>query len=228
MIVPGWPLADRVRAGVTERSDGLHALSGRLDCRDDRAALADRTGLQLAWLEQVHGTRVVRAEEACSARLQADAAWSTTPGIAAVVLTADCLPVLLADTKGTVVAAAHAGWRGLAAGVLQATVAALPCAPGELHAWLGPAISQSAFEVGPEVERAFTVQDAQAASFFRPGAGDRLHADLYGLARRALHGAGVANVHGGEWCTYSQAERFYSHRLNRSAGRMASFIAITH
>ena len=140
------------------------------------------------------------------------------------MLTADCLPVLLRDRSATRVAVAHAGWRGLAAGVLEATVAALGVPGPELIAWLGPAIGQAAFEVGPEVRAAFVARDPHAQAAFRPGRADRWHADLALLARQRLADAGVAAVYGGDLCTFSDRERFFSHRRDGTSGRMASLI----
>ncbi|HEY5790046.1 MAG TPA: peptidoglycan editing factor PgeF, partial [Gammaproteobacteria bacterium] len=175
----------------------------------------------LLWLEQVHGTRVVHADD-WQPGCRADAAWSDRPGSACVVLTADCLPVLFCDRAGTRVAAAHAGWRGLAGGVLEATLQALGVAPADLLAWLGPAIGPAAYEVGAEVRAAFVDADPGAAGAFvatRPG---HWHADLYALARRRLARAGVAALHGGGLCTHSEPARFYSYRRDGSTGRMAT------
>jgi YfiH family protein len=139
-------------------------------------------------------------------------------------MTADCLPVLLCDRKGGTVAAAHAGWRGLAAGVLERAVEALGVSPGQVLAWLGPAIGPDAFEVGPEVRRQFLSADPGAESAFHTGSGDRWWADLYRLARRRLERVGVAAVFGGEYCTYSDPDRFFSFRRDGTTGRMASLI----
>jgi YfiH family protein len=140
------------------------------------------------------------------------------------VQVADCMPVLLADRAGTVVAVAHAGWRGLAGGVIERTVEAMRANPGELAAWLGPAIGQDAFEVGEEVRAAFVAGDAGAAAAFRPGAPGKWHADLYALARRRLARLGVAAVAGGGWCTFTDEARFFSYRRSRVTGRMAALV----
>ena len=198
---------------------------------DDPAAVAEnrrrvREALALPseplWLEQVHGTAVARFGEAV--RPRADASVALAPGQVCAVMVADCLPVLLADRAGTCVAAAHAGWRGLAAGVLEATVAALPVDPAQLVAWLGPAIGPEAFEIGPEVREAFLAVDPEAADAFRPGTGDRWLADAYRLARQRLARAGVTDVHGGGLCTVSDPTRFFSYRRDGVTGRMAALI----
>ncbi len=156
------------------------------------------------------------------AQARADAAVTFARGQVCAVLVADCLPVFLAGRAGDRVGIAHAGWRGLAAGVVEATVAALACAPEELVAWLGPSIGPRAFEVGPEVRDAFLVQDAGAAAAFHPGRAGRWLADLPGLARRRLAAAGVTTVSGGDLCTHSDATRFYSFRRDGATGRMAA------
>lgn len=176
------------------------------------------------WLRQVHGTRCVELYGPEDPdRIEADAAWTTQPGVVCAVLTADCLPVALADRNGRGVGVAHAGWRGLANGVIEALVTALPVDPADLVAWLGPAIGPAAFEVGPEVRDAFVRTDPGATAAFRPGAGDRWHADLYELARRRLRALGVTSIEGGGFCTFSDPERFFSHRrAGGPTGRMAT------
>jgi len=240
-IVPDWPAPARVRAAFSTRAGGvsrgvyaglnLGALSG-----DDPAAVAEnRRRLAAAlglpaepcWLWQVHGTRVVRApfQKNSAAPPEADAIYTTQTGVVCAVLAADCLPVLLCDEDASVVAAAHAGWRGLAAGVLEATVAALPVAPARLLAWLGPAIGPEAFEVGTEVRAAFLAADPGAAPAFRPGpAPGKWYADLFALARQRLARIGVARVHGGGLSTHADAARFYSHRRDGRTGRMAALV----
>ena len=152
----------------------------------------------------------------------ADAAVAFGPGPVCAVLVADCLPVFLASRDGDRVGVAHAGWRGLAAGVIEATIVALGCDPARLVAWLGPAIGPQAFEVGEEVRSAFTAQDPAAAVHFHPGRADRWLADLPALARRRLMNCGVASVHGGGACTASDPARFYSYRRDGVTGRMAA------
>lgn len=184
-----------------------------------------------AWLKQVHGVHVVDAATAAAAAHppEADASISTRPGVVCAIMTADCLPVLLADADGRVVGAAHAGWRGLAAGVLQATVRAMrEVGAGRVQAWLGPAIGPREFEVGEEVVRAFAGLGAEAATAFRakPGSPGKHLADLPALARLALAEAGVVDVAGGTRCTVGEPEDFYSFRRDGVTGRMASLIWI--
>ena len=179
---------------------------------------------QIQWLHQVHGRDVVRAP--ADGTSTADAAWTDTPSVACAVMTADCLPVLLADHDGEAVAAVHAGWRGLSAGVIEAAVTAMKVAPAALSAWLGPAIGPQAFEVGPEVRTAFVDHDAAHAPAFVAGHGDRWMADLHALARRRLERIGVADVHGRTHCTFTEERQFYSFRRERVCGRMAALIWI--
>ena len=234
-IVPDWPAPARVRALSTTRvggvSTGTYAGLNLGDHVGDVAAavLANRRLLRAAlpaeplWLRQVHGTRVVDAAvAACGA--EADAALSRETGRVCVVMTADCLPVLFCDRAGSVVAVAHAGWRGLAAGVLEQTVATMGTAPDQLLAWLGPAIGPAAFEVGDEVRDAFAAADPAAAAAFAAGATGKWLADLFQLARQRLARLGIAAVFGGGVCTYSDPQRFYSHRRDRTSGRMATLI----
>lgn len=235
--VPDWAVPAGVRAIQTERGEAGasqppfdafnladHVGDAPAAVAANRAALRASLALpaEPGWLRQVHGARVVALPAGAGA--EADAAWTDRPGVVCAVLTADCLPVLMTDDDGTVVAAAHAGWRGLAAGVLEATVAALPVPPARLRAWLGPAIGPTAFEVGPEVRAAFLQQDRGDATAFRAGRGDRWWADLPVLARRRLLRCGVGRIDGGTWCTVSEPGRWYSHRRDGRSGRMASLI----
>lgn len=179
---------------------------------------------QPCWLTQVHGAEVVEAGH-FDAPPEADGSISHDPAFVAVVRTADCLPLLFCSTDGTEVAAVHAGWRGLAGGVIEAAVRRLRTDPGEMLVWLGPAISQPAYEVGAEVRDAFVSQDAAAADCFRPNDRGRWQADLYGLARRRLAALGISSVSGGGFCTFADRDRFFSYRRDGSSGRMLSFIA---
>ena len=236
-IVPDWPAPPGVSALVTTRVGGASRgpyAEGNLAAHvvDDPVAVAAnraRLDRQLAgagpvlWLEQVHGTVVVAADDWTPGTV-ADAAWSDRPGPVCAVLTADCLPVLFCAHNGSRVAAAHAGWRGLAAGVLEATVAALGVPPGSLLAWLGPAIGAHAYEIDTAVRDAFVGADPGAATAFvatRPG---HWRADLYALARRRLARVGVDAVYGGGLCTASDSARFYSYRRDGVTGRMASLV----
>jgi len=177
------------------------------------------------WLRQVHGTTVV-VEPAVGGEPEADAAVSCTPGTVLAILTADCLPVVLCSADGRWIGAAHAGWRGLAAGVLEATVAAMRTPAETLLAWLGPAAGPDAYEVGAEVHDAFVARDAQAASAFVPTRPDHWRVDLHALARQRLQLAGVLPhaIHGGEHCTIGDPVRFYSHRRDQRTGRMATLV----
>jgi len=235
LLQPDWPAPANVRACVTTRAGGVSRapfdsfnLGEHVD--DDPAAVAENRrrlqallGCRPAWLSQVHGVAVVEADPARV--LEADASWSAAPGVACTIMTADCLPVLFCDRAGRRVAAAHAGWRGLASGVLEASVAALGCPADQVLAWLGPAIGPQAFEVGAEVRAAFVGQHAAAAAAFVPSVNPgRFMADLYQLARIRLAAIGVTAVYGGGLCTYSDAERFYSYRRQPRTGRLASLV----
>jgi hypothetical protein len=235
---PDWPAIPSVQALCTTRLGGVSIgpyasfnLGGHVGdaisaVAENRARLTRELGVDILWLDQVHGATVVDVGDDTLSSPTADAAISRRAGRACAVLTADCLPVLLARQDGQAVGAAHAGWRGLCAGVLEATVAAL----GEGHtlqAWLGPAIGPAAFEVGDEVRTAFLAHDAQATVAFRPGAQvGKWMADLYTLARQRLAACGVTAVYGGGLCTHGDATRFYSYRREPVTGRMASLIWI--
>ena len=236
-IVPDWPVATSVRAVTTTRqggaSRGSYASMNPADhVGDDPAAvMANRQTLQQVlnlpgqpvWLQQVHGTVVVNAATAGIAPA-ADAAFSSQPGVVCAVLTADCLPVLLADTAGQCVAAIHAGWRGLAAGVIEQAATAMG-RPGEaLLAWLGPAIGPSVYRVGDEVRDTFMGYNPEAAGAFRQGSDGEWFADLYQLARQRLADCRVTSVYGGRDCSFTDSERFYSYRRDGATGRMATLI----
>lgn len=236
-ILPAWPAPPQVRACTTTRSGGVSvgpyaSLNLAAHVGDVPAAVTEnRTRLHRAlslpaeprWLNQVHGTAVAVAGEGCGG--EADASVATQPGAVCAVLTADCLPLLLCDRAGTVVAAVHAGWRGLLAGVIEATVARLERPASELLVWLGPAIGPAAFEVGAEVRAAFLATDGGAAEgAFRPSPAGRWLADLYALARLRLWRLGIGAVYGGDLCTFSDSARFYSYRRDGVTGRMASLI----
>ena len=242
VIVPDWPAPPAVRAAFTLRMGGVSAapfdsLNVGAHVGDAGAAVAEnrrrvRTQLRLPaeplWLEQVHGTEVadldVLSGQAAAALPTADAAIARRAGNVCVMQVADCMPVLFAARDGRAVAAAHAGWRGLAAGVLEKAVARLAVAPGGLIAWLGPAIGPAHFEVGSEVRAAFLAHDAAAAQAFSPNNRGRWQCDLGTLARRRLERAGVSAVFGGDWCTYSDPLRFFSYRRDGQCGRMAALI----
>lgn len=236
-IEPDWPAPRWVRALVTTRNGGVSRgpyASLNLGTRvgdDPRAVAENRARVRAAlpaepkWLHQMHGIDVVQAERA-EADTRADAAFTRAPDVVCAVQVADCLPVLLCDGKGTRVAAAHAGWRGLGAGVLERAVAALESPPEGLLAWLGPAIGPRAFEVGADVLDIFTAADPDAATAFQAVREGKWLADLYALARRRLARAGVSAVYGGGFCTVGEPARFFSHRRDRVTGRQAAFIWI--
>ncbi len=221
-LLPDWPAPPRVRALTTLRPAtpvGAYRSGESFDLSRqarDGSAIAALLPEVPCWLRQVHGAGVVEASPANRGR-EADASWTDRPGCVCAVLTADCLPVLFCDRHGRRIAAAHAGWRGLAAGVLEATVMAMGGRTRDCLAWLGPAIGPRAFVVGPEVREAFVRHDARAGAAFAPAGDERWHADLPALARQRLAALGIAAVSGGGLCTHSDPDRFYSHR--RDAGR---------
>jgi polyphenol oxidase len=244
-IVPDWPVSDRVRAVITTRAGGVSLgpwgdgdLGGmNLGTRTgDADEQVDRNRRRLAgllpqaprWLALRHGAGVVDAESVTGEPAPADASTATLQGVVCCVTVADCLPVLLADRQGRVIGAAHAGWRGLAGGVIQATVQAMrarvPGSAGDIVAFLGPCIGPDAFEVGDEVLMAMQRQLPDAGRAFRPLGGRKLLADLPELARQALAQVGVHGVYGGRWCTYSDPGNFYSFRRDRITGRHAALI----
>jgi YfiH family protein len=235
-INASWPAPDNVHALTTTRRGGVsggpyaslnlgnHVGDAIEHVSANRACLAEALGLGAPplWLRQVHGTRVVRVEHGAEGA-EADGSMATEPGQVCAVLTADCLPILLCDRAGTRVAALHAGWRGLAAGIVEAGVRAM--GPGaELLAWLGPGIGQAAYEVGDEVREVFVDADRGAAAAFAPSPRGRWMADMYALARARLCATGITAVYGGEYCTASQADLFFSYRRDGTTGRMASLI----
>ena len=237
---PHWPAPHGVRALSTRRGDAHNGASrAPYGCfnlgdhvGDDPAAIAEnRRRLKVEaglpsephWLSQVHGIRVADLDSP-GAPGPADAAIARGPAKVCAILTADCLPILFASGAGDTVAAAHAGWRGLAAGVIEATVHAMGVPPGSVVAWLGPAIGPKHFEVGAEVREAFLGADPKVDEAFEPNARGRFMADLNVLARRRLQRLGVSRIYGGGECTYSQADRYYSHRRDGITGRQATLI----
>ncbi|MDU7133906.1 purine nucleoside phosphorylase YfiH [Phytobacter diazotrophicus] len=237
LIVPEWPLPSGVAACSSTRIGGVSlppydSLNLGAHCGDDlthveenrkRAFMAGNLPSKPVWLEQMHGKDVLKLTGEPYASKRADASYSNSPGTVCAVMTADCLPVLFCNRAGTEVAAAHAGWRGLCAGVLEETVNCFADKPENILAWLGPAIGPDAFEVGPEVRDAFMAVQSIADSAFRP-AGEKYYADIYILARQRLASVGVTQVFGGDRCTFSQKDDFFSYRRDKNTGRMASFI----
>lgn len=259
LLIPDWPAPRGVRALSTTRAGGVSAAPwhsfnlGDHVGDDARAVAANRAALRRelpaepVWLTQVHGTRCVDAARALPGS-EADASFTRERGVVCAVLTADCLPVLFCDAAGTVVGIAHAGWRGLAAGVIEVLVAAMQVPGGELMAWLGPAIGPQAFEVGGEVRDVFVAHDARAADAFVAAPGDKWRCDIYALARQRLDALGIRRVAGArsaipgidgprrgvpvtqsestgaDFCTVADRERFFSYRRDGVTGRMASLI----
>ena len=216
-IVPDWPAPANVRALVSERSLGdMKSEAGRLRLRALLPA-------EPVWLRQVHGTDVIDAASA-SAGTAADASYAHKKNAVCVVMAADCMPVLLADERGEVVGIAHAGWRGLCAGVIEATIAAMGVPGARILAWLGPAIGPADYEVAEEVRAAFLRRDARAESAFTPARPGHWRFDLYAVARQRLAASGVARVSGGGYSTAADAARFFSYRRDNASERMAAAI----
>lgn len=237
LIYPDWPAPANVKAVQTTRAGGIsetpydalnlgaHVGDQPLSVARNRQLLSRFVPTEPLWLTQVHGITVVDAATA-SCQPQADGAYARVANAVCAAMTADCLPVLFCDRAGTVVAAAHAGWRGLANGVLEATMAAMQVPPASLLAWLGPAIGPQAFVVGDDVRGAFLAHDVEAASAFMAQSDGKWLADIYRLARQRLHKHGVASIFGGDFCTFNDIERFFSYRRDGVTGRMASLIWI--
>ncbi len=247
VITPEWRAPARARAAFTLRTGGVSvAPYGSLNLGahvgdaaeavvENRRRVRERLGLpaEPGWLQQVHGVGVVDLDGGAESEstptsepLRADASVTRVAGRVCVIQVADCMPVLFAALDGSAVGAAHAGWRGLAGGVLEETVRALGVAPQQLIAWLGPTIGQGHFEVGDDVRSAFVSRDPEAASAFETNARGRWQCDLYALARRRLAAIGVQDVSGGGWCTYADATRFFSFRRDGQCGRMAALVWI--
>ncbi len=209
ILTPDWPAPASVVAGTTTKQAPGHVLP---------------QGLQ--YLNQVHGATVASIERVreSAVPVDADAVTGRRPGDHCAVRTADCLPLLFCARDGSEIAAAHGGWRGVEAGIIENTVAALESDAADLLVWLGPAISQGAFEVGDEVREAFLASDPGSGACFEANARGRWQADLYGLARRRLHKCGVRAIYGGDWCTVRDERLFWSYRRGRDTARMVSFI----
>lgn len=235
-IIPNWPAPSNVVAFTTCRQGGVSrgdfdSLNFGLSTGDDEAnVIENRRRLRAHlpsdpyWLQQVHGTDVVAVNS--QEHPKADASYTHEANQVCLIQTADCLPILICDTAGQQVAAIHAGWRSLAAGIISNTLECLQT-PSECMAWLGPAISQQAFEVGPEVREQFIAANATFAKAFVTGEGDRWHADLCAIAKECLQQAGVAQVYQSDCCTHQDAESFFSYRRDQRTGRMVSVIYFT-
>jgi len=239
LIIPDWPAPTHIGACFTTRVGGFSqapydSLNLGSHCGDqpqrveqNRGLLTSRLGLENppVWLNQVHGTDCIRVPEDLP-QTHADAAWTNLPGICCAVLTADCLPVLVTDTAGSLVAAIHAGWRGLAAGVIESCIARLPVMPGHLLAWIGPAIGPANYEVDDTVRTAFIASTPGATDCFEARCSGHWLADLPALARLRLQRLGVRQISGGEYCTAAEGQRFFSYRRDGICGRMAALIWI--
>ena len=241
-FVPDWPTPQSVRSLVTTRNGGVSqgvfsSFNLGAHVGDDPSAVADNRGRVVAsvrgtpvWLNQVHGTVVFDTARFSTGDQppEADASFSRKAGVVCAVMTADCLPVLFCDLAGGVVAAAHAGWRGLLAGVLEETIAAMNVPGRNLMAYLGPAIGPQAFEVCDEVRLAFVAVDEASAAAFKPLQPGKWLADIYLLGRQRLVGQGVTRIYGGSFCTVSEPDCFFSYRRDGQTGRMASMIWLDH
>lgn len=237
LITPDWPAPETVKTLVTTREKGVsqgiyhglnlgdHVGDSWVDVAQNRTLVREALPSEPHWLKQVHGTAVAYADQ-LKEQVEADAAVATQANTICAVLTADCLPVLFCAADGSVVGAAHAGWRGLAAGVLEQTVEVMAHPSAQIMAWLGPAIGPAAFEVGNEVRQVFVDDLPSTASAFRAGKAGKWMADIYQLARLRLERIGVTRIYGGDLCTYSDATRFYSYRRDGVTGRMGSLIWI--
>lgn len=240
IITPDWQVPEHVKSFSTTRLGGvsqgrfssnnlaLHVNDKESDVLKNRALLCENYHLpaEPLWLNQTHSTIVVEADLSRDANivLEADASFSTKKSAVCVVMTADCLPVLLCDKSGTQVAAVHAGWRGLLNGVIENTLEQFTVEGRDIVAWLGPAIGPKAFEVGTEVRDLFINHDLDALRAFRQCNDEKWLADIYELARMRLMSFGVSDIYGGDFCTFSDEDSFYSYRRDQTCGRMATLI----
>ncbi len=241
-IIPDWPAPNNVKALFTTRNGGvsrgvagryasfnlgMHVNDDQSDVTCNRALLRRHLPSEPKWLQQVHGTLPIWIDSETEAVPQGDAALCGTRGLVCAVMVADCLPVFLCDTAGTMVGVLHAGWRGLAEGIIARSIAAMPVDPSNLMAWLGPAIGPHHFEVGRDVYETFVEQHASAAQAFMSKDNDyedKWLADIFLLARQLLESSGIDQIYGGGVCTFSDSTRFFSHRRDGETGRMAALI----
>ncbi|HSR01206.1 MAG TPA: peptidoglycan editing factor PgeF [Methylophilaceae bacterium] len=233
-IVPDWPCHANVHALQTTRAGGFsqlpfdslnladHVEDNPLDVAKNRQLLASYVPTEPLWLNQVHGVHVIDAA-ASSCQESADASYTTIPNVVCVTMTADCLPVLISDKAGTIVAAVHAGWRSLCDGIIEATVEKMQVPGSNLMAWLGPAIGPESFEVSEDVRNQFIAKDKQAITAFKPS-GEKWLGDLYSIARQRLHNLGLKEIYGKVECTFTNENRFFSFRRDGKTGRMATMI----
>ncbi|RJG39506.1 peptidoglycan editing factor PgeF [Motilimonas pumila] len=239
LIKPNWPAPKHVVAFSTTRSGGvskgpfqglnlgLHVSDLPSDVQRNRSLLQQELGLTqpLAWLNQVHSNICIEITKPLKQIPDVDGSWTRKTVLGCVVMTADCLPILFTDEQGSFVAAIHAGWRGLQSGIIEHTLTQINASPEQVLVWLGPAISQAAFQVGEEVKQAFEEHDADASqAFIADTEAGKWRADLYALAKMRLQRLGVTQVYGGDYCTFNEPERFYSYRRQSMTGRMASVI----
>ena len=238
LIIPNWPAPANVKALQTTRVGGIslapynslnlgsHVKDDPLHVAHNRQLLSEFLPSEPVWLNQVHGINVVDAAQT-NCVPDADASFSTRKNVVCVTMTADCLPILICDTAGTLVTSIHAGWRGLCDGIIEATIAKLPAKPANLMAWLGPAIGSNAFEVGAEVRTQFIAQDGQSETAFKPHGGKYL-CNIYQIAAQRLNNCGLNQIYGGgidtDFCTFTQNDQFYSYRRDGVTGRMATLI----
>lgn len=243
-LIPDWPAPARVRSVCTTREGGIssghyanlnlggHVGDDAANVEANRKVMREALSVRPVFLEQVHGTQVVALDAAAADGTRADGCFTAKSGIACTIMVADCLPLLFTDTQGRAVAAAHAGWRGLAGGVIESawrSFSKLAQAQGDdTLVWLGPCIGPDAFEVGSDVKAAFEAQDRRCAALFKPHAPGKWMADLQGLARMRLQQLGITRIHGNDgsraWCTLSNPSRFFSHRRDGVSGRFAACI----
>lgn len=241
-IIPDWPAPGNVKALFTTRNGGVsrgangayaslnlgaHVNDNLTDVECNRALLRHHLPGEPSWLKQVHGTLPIWIDQTTAVTPEGDAVLSRKQGTVCAVMVADCLPVFLCDTAGTTVGIVHAGWRGLAGGILEQSIAAMAVDHSKLMAWLGPAIGPDHFEVGADVYEAFVQQDAQAVQAFVPKNSShekKWLADIFLLARQRLTSIGITEIYGGGICTFSDPERFFSYRRDGETGRMAALI----
>lgn len=237
-LSPDWPAPEHVIAGTTLRSGGnskdqyagfnlaMHVGDVEQHVMANRQYLNVRMKLprEPIWLQQTHSNVVVRADQVKQNVPEADASFTLQKGVPCVVMTADCLPLLITDQKGSCIAAIHAGWRGLANGIIENTLKMMPVNNNDLLIWLGPAIGPQAYEVGNDVREVFTLHSKEAKQAFRQMDESHWLMDIYQLARQRLNNLGVNHIYGGEYCTFTDADRFYSYRRDNITGRMASLI----
>lgn len=243
-ITPNWSAPKNIHALQTTRNSenreggvshapfnslnlGSHVKDNPIHVAQNRQLLNQFLPSEPVWLNQIHGINVIDAANT-NCVLDADASFTTRKNVVCVTMTADCLPILVCDTAGTVIANIHAGWRSLCDGVIEATIAKLPVDSNKLMAWLGPAIGPNAFEVGSDVRAQFIAKDAQAELAFKPH-GDKLLCDIYKIATQRLNNLGVTKIYGGgqesePWCTFTDEKRFFSFRRDGETGRMATLI----